>query len=81
MVASSIRTIFISLCILSARSMKILKIAVNKAYYYKDEEWVSLDKIGKNDLLQILNYIIENDFEIELGSTFEITSFSICPEN
>lgn len=49
--------------------MKYLKIEDNKAFFIKDkaqpEDWTEIDKIEKNDLLKILDYAAEEDFEMD----------------
>jgi len=49
--------------------MKYLKIENNKVYFLKDktkpEEWTEIDQIDKNDLMNLLNYAIESDFEMD----------------
>jgi len=51
--------------------MKYLKIEDNKGYYLKvteedqDNSWVEIDKIGKEDLMELLNKAISTDFEMD----------------
>jgi len=49
--------------------MKFLKIENNKGYYIKDKatptEFTEIDKIEKNDLMNLLNYAIEEEFEMD----------------
>jgi len=51
--------------------MKYLKIEDNKGYYLKvtdgDQEnsWIEIDKIGKEDLMELLNKAISADFQMD----------------
>jgi hypothetical protein len=49
--------------------MKYLKIDDNKGYFIKDknspEIWTEIDKIEKDDLLKLLDYATNEDFEID----------------
>jgi len=50
--------------------MKYLKVEDNKAYFLKvvdqsSQAWVEIDKITKDDLMNLLNLAIESDFEME----------------
>ncbi|OAN63433.1 hypothetical protein A8B79_15260 [Balneola sp. EhC07] len=49
--------------------MKYLKIEDNKAFFIKDkaqpEDWTEIDKIEKEDLLKLLNFATEVDFEMD----------------
>lgn len=49
--------------------MKFLKIENNKGYFINDpkqpDNWFELDKIEKNDLLLLLDYAINEDFEMD----------------
>ena len=49
--------------------MKYLKIEDNKAFFIKDkaqpEDWTEIDKIEKEDLLKLLDYATEEDFEMD----------------
>ena len=50
--------------------MKYLKISDNKGYYLKaieadKEDWTEIDKINKDDLMNLLNKAIESDFEMD----------------
>lgn len=49
--------------------MKYLKIKDNKGFYLKDkanpEEWTEIDQIDKNDLMKLLDYASETDFEMD----------------
>lgn len=51
------------------RVMKYLKIEDNKAFFIKDkaqpENWTEIDKIEKDDLLNLLDYATEADFEMD----------------
>ncbi|MFT4802475.1 MAG: hypothetical protein ACI93N_002253 [Flavobacteriaceae bacterium] len=51
--------------------MKYLKIDNNQGFFIKDktqtENWTEIDKIEKDDLLKLLDYIIEDDdFEMDI---------------
>jgi hypothetical protein len=50
--------------------MKYLKIENNKAFFIKDktqaEDWTEIDKIEKDDLMSILNFATEEDFEMDV---------------
>lgn len=50
--------------------MKYLKIEDNKAFFIKDkaqpENWTEIDKIEKDDLLKLLDYATEDDFEMDI---------------
>lgn len=49
--------------------MKYLKIEDNKAFFIKDkaqpDDWTEIDQIEKEHLLKLLDYAIEEDFEME----------------
>lgn len=49
--------------------MKYLKINDNKGYFIKDksqpEIWTEIDQIEKDDLLKLLDFAINEDFEID----------------
>lgn len=49
--------------------MKYLKIYDNKGHFIKDkkqpETWTEIDQIEKDDLLRLLDYVINEDFEID----------------
>lgn len=47
--------------------MKYLKIEDNKAFYCCDENqnWQEIDKINREDLLNLLNKAIETEFEMD----------------
>jgi len=49
--------------------MKYLKIENNKAFYRKDkaipENWEEIDKIEKDDLMKLLDFATEDDFEMD----------------
>lgn len=49
--------------------MKYLKIEDNKGFFIKDKaqpnDWTEIDKIEKDDLLKLLDYAIEDNFEID----------------
>ena len=50
--------------------MKYLKINENKGYYLKANEaetddWIEIDKINKDDLMDLLNKAVESDFEMD----------------
>ncbi|RYJ39648.1 hypothetical protein NU08_1317 [Flavobacterium anhuiense] len=49
--------------------MKYLKIEDNKGYYIKDAtaptNWVEIDQIEKDDLLNLLDHATSNDFELD----------------
>jgi hypothetical protein len=49
--------------------MKYLKIEDNKGYYIKDAtaptNWVEIDQIEKDDLLNLLDHATRNDFELD----------------
>ena len=49
--------------------MKYLKIENNKGYFIKDkntpENWTEIDLIEKDDLLSLLDYAMEEDFEYD----------------
>lgn len=50
--------------------MKYLKIEDNKGYYRQtseteDDTWVEIDKIGKEDLMILLDKAISSDFEMD----------------
>ena len=51
------------------RVMKYLKIEDNKAFFIKDKaqpkDWTEIDKIEKDDLLKLLDYATEDDFEMD----------------
>jgi hypothetical protein len=52
--------------------MKYLKIEDNKGFFYKVESetstWIEIDQIGKDDLLNLLNKAIGDDFEMDAYS-------------
>ncbi len=49
--------------------MKYLKIEDNKAFFIKDKsrpnDWVEIDQIEKDDLLKLLDYATNEDFELD----------------
>lgn len=46
--------------------MKYLKIENNKvSYFNNNSEWNEIDKISKEDLMNLLNRAIEDDFEMD----------------
>lgn len=49
--------------------MKYLKINDNKAFYLKDKakpnEWTEIDQIDKIDLMKLLDFASESDFEMD----------------
>lgn len=49
--------------------MKYLKIDENKGYFLKDKQqptvWTEIDQIEKNDLLNLLHYAANEEFEID----------------
>jgi len=49
--------------------MRYLKIEDNKGYYLKTfdqtESWVEIDKINKDDLLNMLNSAVTDDFQMD----------------
>lgn len=49
--------------------MKFLKIEDSKGYFIKDKanpaDWVEIDKIEKDDLMKLLDYAVEEDFEMD----------------
>jgi len=49
--------------------MKYLKIKDNKGFFLKDkakpDEWTEIDQIDKNDLMKLLEYASESEFEME----------------
>lgn len=49
--------------------MKYLKITNNKAFFLKDKEqpgdWTEIDKIEKDDLMNLLDFATYDDFEME----------------
>ncbi len=49
--------------------MKYLKIDNNKAFFIKDkaqpENWTEIDNIEKEDLMKLLDFATEDDFEID----------------
>lgn len=49
--------------------MKFLKIEDNKGFFLKDKtnptEWTEIDQIEKNELMKLLDYAIEDDFEMD----------------
>ena len=50
--------------------MKYLKINENKGYYLKASEaetdnWIEIDKINKDDLMDLLNKAVDSDFEMD----------------
>jgi hypothetical protein len=49
--------------------MRYLKIKDNKGFYLKDklksDEWTEIDQIGKNDLMKLLDYASQTDFEMD----------------
>lgn len=51
------------------RRMKYLKIDKDKAFYLKDknqpDNWEEIDKIGKEDLLKLLDYATNEEFELD----------------
>lgn len=52
------------------RLMKYLKIKDNKGYFLKQEkdqpdQWIEIDKISKEDLINLLESAISTDFEID----------------
>jgi len=50
--------------------MKYLKIEDNKAFFRKDktqpENWNEIDKIEKEDLMKLLDFATEDDFEMDV---------------
>lgn len=50
--------------------MKFLKINNNQAFFLKDKEepetWTEIDKIEKEDLMKLLDFAIEEDFEMDV---------------
>jgi hypothetical protein len=48
------------------RPMKYLKIENSKGFYcLKENNWQEIDKIGKDDLMALLDKAIETDFEMD----------------
>ena len=51
------------------KAMKYLKIENNKGYYLKSfdtgNQWVEIDKINKDDLLELLNLAVSQEFEMD----------------
>lgn len=49
--------------------MKYLKIEKDKGFYLKDknqpETWTEIDQIGKEDLLRLLDYATNENFELD----------------
>ena len=49
--------------------MKYLKIDNNQAFFIKDkakpEEWTEIDKIEKEDLMKLLDFAADDDFEMD----------------
>ncbi|MDP2161163.1 MAG: hypothetical protein Q8K02_11810 [Flavobacterium sp.] len=50
--------------------MKYLKIENNKGFFLKQEKdqpdkWIEIDKISKDDLMNLLEMVISNDFEMD----------------
>jgi hypothetical protein len=49
--------------------MKFLKIENNKGYFIKDknqpDKWFEIDQIEKTELMTLLDYAIEEDFEMD----------------
>jgi hypothetical protein len=49
-----------------ANRMKYLKIENSKGFYQLgDQNWIDIDQIGKDHLLQLLDKTIEGDFEMD----------------
>jgi hypothetical protein len=46
--------------------MKYLKIENNKGYFLKQNDWIEIDQIEKNDLIYLLDMAVENDFEMDI---------------
>lgn len=50
--------------------MKFLKINDNRAFFLKDkaepENWTEIDKIEKEDLMKLLDFAIQEDFEMDV---------------
>jgi len=50
--------------------MKYLKIEDNKAFFIKDkaqpENWNEIDKIEKEDLMNLIDFATEDDFEMDV---------------
>jgi hypothetical protein len=50
--------------------MKYLKITDNKAFFLKDKEqpddWTEIDKIEKDDLMNLLDFATNDDFEMDV---------------
>lgn len=50
--------------------MKFLKIDNNQAFFIKDknepEIWTEIDKIEKDDLMKLLDFATEDDFEMDV---------------
>jgi hypothetical protein len=49
--------------------MKYLRINDNKGYYLKDkanpDDWTEIDQLDKDDLMKLLDYASEPDFEMD----------------
>jgi len=47
--------------------MKYLSIDNGKGYYYclKEGKWIEIDKIGKDDLMILLDNLIDTEFEMD----------------
>lgn len=53
------------------KHMKYLKIENNKGYFLKQEkdqadQWIEIDKISKDDLMNLLELSMTNDFEMDV---------------
>jgi len=53
------------------KHMKYLKIESNKGYFLKQEkdqvdQWIEIDKISKDDLMNLLELSVLNNFEMDL---------------
>jgi hypothetical protein len=54
--------------------MKHLKIENNKGFYCLETEWKEVDKITKEDLMQLLDKAIANDFEMDVYDADKIAN-------
>lgn len=52
--------------------MKYLEIKDEKAFFRQGEEMVEIDKIMKDDLLDIINHAHEDDFEMDQFNEIEL---------
>lgn len=58
--------------------MKYLKIEDNKAFFIKvktqPENWTEIDKIEKVDLMKLLDFATEDDFEIDVYNEVDLAN-------